>query len=209
MGCHGRAVSDSSFTPPQLQHTPRKTPPTASSPRSYGSWAFKRPSVLGAFTPPSSDASADEGSAFHLSPPRPSFSSTLSFSSGTTGASIDPYTPNMGTPRSSSSFRSKSRQHSLWSLPSGASHLHDPPNAETSVLVKPGTLRLPFSLKTSGRQVRHVPAVLPISRDKRKKKLVVSGIAKGDQARLDAVRKWCEVRRPCILGMGNTLIIEF
>jgi hypothetical protein len=34
--------------------------------------------------------------------------------------------------------------------------------------------------------------MLPISRDKRKKKLIVSGIAKGDQLRLEAVRRWCE-----------------
>ncbi|KAI0001640.1 hypothetical protein BJV77DRAFT_968989 [Russula vinacea] len=98
----------------------------------------------------------------------------------TKGASTDPATPNIGP------------QHSLWSLPANASHLHDPPNGENSVLLKPGSLRLPFSFKTSGRSFRHVPTVLPISREKRKKKLVVSGIAKGDQARLEGVRKWCE-----------------
>ncbi|KAI0285289.1 hypothetical protein BGY98DRAFT_887472, partial [Russula aff. rugulosa BPL654] len=80
---------------------------------------------------------------------------------------------------------------SLWSLPPDASHLHDPPNAENSVSIKPGSLKLPFSFKSPRKGFRHVPT-LPISRDKRKKKLVVSGIAKGDQARLEAVRKWCE-----------------
>lgn len=204
MGRHGR-TTDASLAPPQPEHSPRKTPLPASSPKSHGPWAFKRPSILGAFTPPGSDVSADEGSAFQLSPPRPSFSSTLTFSSGTTGVSTDPCTPHIGTPSSSSSFRSKGPQPSLWSLPPGASHLHDSPHAETPVHLKPGSLRLPFSLKTS-KSFRHVPTVLPISRDKRKKKLVVSGIAKGDQARLDGVRKWCEVRRPRILSMGNVLI---
>lgn len=189
MGRHGRAVSDGSLAPTHLQYDTNDTPPAGHS-NSFGSWTFKRPSVLGTFTP--SDASADEGSASHLSPPRPSFSSSLTFSSGTTGVSTDPCTPHLGTPSSASSSRPRDPQQSLWSLPPNASHLHDTPNAETSVHVRPGTLRLPFSLKTSGKTFRHVPSMLPISRDKRKKKLVVSGIAKDDQLRLEGVRKWCE-----------------
>ncbi|KAI9512565.1 hypothetical protein F5148DRAFT_853898 [Russula earlei] len=192
MGRHGRAFSDGSHDTPELQSSPKNPPPTTSSPSPRGPWAFKRPSVLGTFTPPGSDVSIDEGSALHLSPPRPSFSSSLTFSSGTTGVSTDPCTPNIGSPTSAYSSRSKVPQHSLWSLPSGASHLHDLPNTETSVLVKPGSLRLPFSFKTSGKSFRPIPTVLPTSREKRKKKLVVSGIAKGDQARLEGVRKWCE-----------------
>lgn len=188
MGRHGRAISDGPLAPTQPQYDSNETTPAGHS--SYSSWAFKRPSVLGAFTP--SDGSADEGSASHLSPPRPSFSSTLTFSSGTTGVSTDPCTPNLGSPSSASSSRQKAPHHSLWSLPPGASHLHDRPNAETPVHVRPGTLRLPFSLKSSGKSFRHVPSMLPISRDKRKKKLIVSGIAKGDQLRLEAVRRWCE-----------------
>ena len=192
MGRHGRAVSDGSLAPTQLQYNSNETTPAGHPSNAYSSWGFKRPSVLGAFTP--SDVSAEEGSASHLSPPRPSFSSTLTFSSGTTGVSTDPCTPNLGSPSSASSSRPKAPHHSLWSLPPDASHLHDRPNVEIPVHVKPGTLRLPFSLKASGKSFRHVPSMLPISRDKRKKKLVVSGIAKGDQLRLEAVRKWCEVR---------------
>ena len=201
MGRHGRTFSDGYLAPPQLQSSPPKTPSTASSPRSCGPWAFKRPSVLGAFTPAGSDVSVDEGSALHLSPPRPSFSSSLTFSSGTTGASTNPSSPYIGSPSPS---RPRGPNHSLWSLPPDASHLHDPPNAENSVSIKPGSLKLPFSFKSPRKGFRHVPT-LPISRDKRKKKLVVSGIAKGDQARLEAVRKWCEVRMPRIPSMGNTL----
>ncbi|KAI0296220.1 hypothetical protein BC826DRAFT_1103952 [Russula brevipes] len=192
MGRHGRTFSDGSLAPPQLQHSPKGPSSVTSSPTPRDPWTFKRPSVLGTFTPQGSDVSIDEGSALHLSPPRPSFSSSLTFSSGTTGASTDPYAPNLGSPSSASSSRSKALQRSLWSLPPDASHLHDPPNTENSVHVKPGTLRLPFSFKTSGKSFRHVPTILPISREKRKKKLVVSGIAKGDQARLEGVRKWCE-----------------
>ena len=203
MGRHGRAVSDGSVAPTQPQYDSIETTPAGHSSSAYGSWAFKRPGILGAFTP--SDVSAEEGSASHLSPPRPSFSSTLTFSSGTTGVSTDPSTPNLGSPSSASSSRPKAPHHSLWSLPPDASHLRDRPNTETPVHVKPGTLRLPFSLKTSGKSFRHVPSMLPI-RDKRKKKLVVSGIAKGDQLRLEAVKKWCEVRWPRSLSMGNTLI---
>ncbi len=205
MGRHGRTFSDGSLAPPQLQSTPQKTPPTTSSPRSFGPWALKRPSVLGAFTPPGSDVSVDEGSALHLSPPRPSFSSSLTFSSGTTGASTNISTPNIASPMYPTPSRRKGPQHSLWSLPADASHLHDPPNAENSVSTKPGSFRLPFSFKSPGKGFRHVPTVLPISREKRKKKLIVSGIAKGDQARLEAVRKWCEVCMPRIPSMGNTL----
>lgn len=205
MGRHGRTFSDGSLAHPQLQTSPQRTPPTASSPRSFGQWAFKRPSVLGAFTPPGSDVSVDEGSALHLSPPRPSFSSSLTFSSGTTGASTNLSTPCIGSPNYPSPSRPKGPNHSLWSLPPDASHLHDSPNTESSVSIKPGSLRLPFSFKSPGKGLRHVPTKLPISREKRKKKLVVSGIAKGDQARLEAVRKWCEVRMPRIPSMGNTL----
>jgi hypothetical protein len=205
MGRHGRTFSDGSLAPPQLQSSPQKTPSPASSPRSCGRWTFKRPSMLGAFTPPGSDVSVDEGSALHLSPPRPSFSSSLTFSSGTTGASTNLSTPYLGSPNYPSPSRPKGPNHSLWSLPPDASHLHDPPNTENSVSIKPGSIRLPFSLKSPGKGFRHVPTVLPIPREKRKKKLVVSGIAKGDQARLEAVRKWCEVRMPRIPSMGNTL----
>ena len=204
MGRHGRTFSDGSLASPQLQSTPQKNPSAASSPRSFGSWGFKRPSVLGAFTPPGSDVSVDEGSALHLSPPRPSFSSSLTFSSGTTGASTNPPTPYIGPQNYPSPYRPKAPNHSLWSLPPDASHLHDAPNAENSVSIKPGTLRLPFSFKSPGKGFRHVSTALPISREKRKKKLIVSGIAKGDQARLEAVRKWCEVRMPRIPSMGNT-----
>lgn len=205
MGRHGRTFSDGSLATPQLQSSPQKTPSTASSPRSWGPWAFKRPSVLGAFTPPGSDVSVDEGSALHLSPPRPSFSSSFTLSSGTTGASTNPSSPYIGPPIYPSPSRHRGPNHSLWSLPPDASHLQDPPNAENSVSIKPGSLRLPFSFKSPKKGFRHVPTVLPISREKRKKKLVVSGIAKGDQARLEAVRKWCEVRMPRIPSMGNTL----
>ncbi|KAI0285290.1 hypothetical protein BGY98DRAFT_355728 [Russula aff. rugulosa BPL654] len=61
MGRHGRTFSDGYLAPPQLQSSPPKTPSPASSPRSCGPWAFKRPSVLGAFTPAGSDVSVDEG----------------------------------------------------------------------------------------------------------------------------------------------------
>ncbi|KAI0275049.1 hypothetical protein BC834DRAFT_27829 [Gloeopeniophorella convolvens] len=203
MGRHGRTASDGSVALPQLQQDEHDSPSPALSAKPHGPWTFRRPSVLGTFAPP--DASADEGSAFHLSPPRRSFSSTLTFSSGTTGVSTDPCTPNHGSPSSVSSTPSKGPNHSLWSLPPGASHLQDPPNSEASVLVKPGSLRLPFSLKASSKPFRHVPTVLPISRDRRKKKLIVSGIAKGDQPRLEGVRKWCEVRQPRTLGMGTML----
>ncbi|KAH9081673.1 hypothetical protein EDB83DRAFT_570697 [Lactarius deliciosus] len=196
-----------SATAPSLPRTystiPTRHPPPAT-PAHMARGHSNAPAYWGLSHP--SDASADEGSASHLSPPRPSFSSSLTFSSGTTGVSMDPCTPHLGTPSSASSSRPKDPQQSLWSLPPNASHLHDTPNAETSVHVRPGTLRLPFSLKTSGKTFRHVPSMLPMSRDKRKKKLVVSGIAKDDQLRLEGVRKWCEVRWPRILSMGNTLI---
>ncbi|TFY72802.1 hypothetical protein EVG20_g222 [Dentipellis fragilis] len=172
-------------------------PSTPRSSRSYGTWRFKRPSVLGAFNASSRVSTPADESADEAPPPRPSFSSSRTFSSGTTGTSTDLSTPqkgsagSMGTPPIS---RHKAGSPSLWSLPSDASHLHDPPGSEMLVSSKPASIRIPFALKPHGSNMpplRHVPSVLS-SRDKRKKKLVISGIGMHDQRRYEGIKKWCE-----------------
>ncbi|KAI0068174.1 hypothetical protein BV25DRAFT_1818553 [Artomyces pyxidatus] len=186
---HSRGLSLGSLTDQQsITHSPA----TPRSSRSFGTWKFRRPSVLGTFTP--SEITEDDHSTYHLAPPRPSFSSTATFSSGTTDLS----TPPKGPPSSiqtSPSLRPHTPSPSLWSLPRDASHLQDPPHSETSISVKPGSTRFPFSLKAHSNSVfplRHVPAILPVPRDKRKKKLIISGIAVGDERRYQGVKQWCE-----------------
>jgi len=60
---------------------------------------------------------------------RPSFSSSNTYSSSNTGTSTDPSTPHKSQSGSvrSPSMRFKTASPSLWSLPTDASHLFDPP----------------------------------------------------------------------------------
>ncbi|KAI0052548.1 hypothetical protein FA95DRAFT_1553554 [Auriscalpium vulgare] len=196
---HSRGLSAGSM--PVQPSTPQ-TPSSPRSTRSFGTWKFRRPSVFGAFA--ASDAPVEERRTHlspprtHLSPPRPSFSSSHTFSSGTTGTSTELSTPHKN-PTSirlpSPALQPRTASSSLWSLPSDASHMHDPPDSDVTVSMKPGTIRLPFSLKAHGNTIptlRHVPSMLPVPRDKRKKRLVVSGIAVGDDRRYAGVKQWCE-----------------
>ncbi|THH19053.1 hypothetical protein EW146_g2054 [Bondarzewia mesenterica] len=168
-------------------------PSTPRTSRSYSSWKFKRPNVLGVFSSSPHSHRSRGDSSDEMPPSRPSFSSVNTFSSSTTGTS-NISTSHKGPVRSSRSPpppRFKTPSPSLWSLPSNASHLHDPPGSETMLSLKPSTgIRIPFSIKGHGSSIpiRRVPSVL-ISQEKRKKKLVVSGVGMNDQRRVEGVRR--------------------
>ncbi|KAI0319751.1 hypothetical protein OF83DRAFT_1169895 [Amylostereum chailletii] len=177
-----------------------------STPRtSRSGWKFRRAAVLGAFSSPqpststSSSSPEPASSSDMLNIARPSFSSSRTFSSSNTGTSTELSTPHKRTrtpSRSSSATRFKAPSPSLWSLPLHASHMNDPPGSETMLASeKPGSIRIPFMLKTpvaTSPTLRHVPSMLPLPSNRRKKKLVISGIAMNDNHRVQNVRRWCE-----------------
>ena len=186
------------FAQRQARETPSDATTTASAP---SNWTFKRPSVMGHFAS-SLDPSRSNEIHHH---PRPSTSSSLTRSSETTHTrtSLDtssgytqqkPGNYNTLRPPSQSTFFNASP--SLWSLPTDASHLNDPPGS-TKVIAnergRPGSVRIPLALKGHGNQATHAPSLFQPPKGRKKRKLVVSGIPPGDQRRYDHVRLWCEV----------------
>ncbi|KAI0077448.1 hypothetical protein K474DRAFT_1707326 [Panus rudis PR-1116 ss-1] len=197
-----------------------------------------RPSVLGHFTShshegqhPSTSTSIsvldEESSSASPSPPRPSTSSasTLSRSSyvvntNTSSTSVSTDTlggliPPSGKFSLSGTFRSHSpaslfrSSPSLWSLPTDASHMYDPPDS-TNVIARDragstdrfSTLRVvpqPFRVAGSSGVMNgsstsvlgSMSNMLATPRKKKKRKLIVSGVP-DDQRRIEALRKWCE-----------------
>lgn len=145
---------------------------------------FRRRSVLGHFTP-------DVEESLELEPPRPSFSSNGSYSTR----------PSIDSPSSVPTIFSYSSNHksspSLWSLPSTASHMNYPPGSTKLVSQESrSTIRVPFSKRSSGTfGSDHSPSILSTTRSRKKKYLVVSGIAMNDDDRFDAAKAWCEVSR--------------
>ncbi|OBZ79679.1 hypothetical protein A0H81_01413 [Grifola frondosa] len=136
--------------------------------KSPTAWKFRRPSVVGHFPPPS-----DAGS--ETSQPRVSTSSSVTRSSttvytrtSTDASSVSRMMP-FGSTRAHSSTSNFNSTPSLWSLPTDASHMDDPPESE-KVLA----------------QDKENP------KTRKKRKLIVSGLPANDERRLEAVRKWCE-----------------
>jgi len=170
-------------------------------PRSQSAWKFKRPGVMDHFTVPSDD-NAD------VAPPRPSMSSSVTRSSATSCARSSLDTPTesasasrklkFGSVRAQSPAAFSTSSPSLWSLPTDASHMYDPPDS-TKVIArdreKHGAVRIPLSLKSptvNGVGFGGVSSVLPSPRSRKKRKLVIGGIPAGDERRFEAVKKWCE-----------------
>lgn len=171
-------------------------PSTTRISKSHNSWRFKRPNVLSAFSSPSHSPIAQPDPVDEMPPPRPSFSSVNTFSSGTTGTSnvTTSHKPAHGSQRAPPVPRFKSPSPSMWSLPRDASHLHDPPGSETVLSLRPATgIRIPFAHRTprNSMPMRRVPSVL-VSQEKKKKKLVIGGVGIHDERRVDGVRRWCE-----------------
>lgn len=128
-------------------------------------------------------------------PPRPSMSSTRTRASEYFyRAPSDPSTGpqkimQRERPPSPASFFSSSAP-SMWSLPTNATHMCDPPGS-TKMLAQDradtASLLLPLSL----RNLNKSPSLIGNPRAK-KRKLVISGIPSGDQRRYDQLRRWCE-----------------
>ncbi|KAL4070575.1 hypothetical protein J3A83DRAFT_3229815 [Scleroderma citrinum] len=103
----------------------------------------------------------------------------------------------------------------VWTQPRSSTHLPQPPGLSRALVRKASTLRLPFTTKSRSTQSSSTNQVLveehadsphvlynrangprmslsSISGQTRKKKLVISGIALNDVARLEAVQRWCQ-----------------
>lgn len=136
-------------------------------------------------------------------PPRPSTSSSITRSSETayTRTSLDSTSTSQQRPIIAPA-RSSSPQSmlfaptpSLWSLPTDASHINDPPESDKTIArerATSGPLRIPLTFR--GSSGSSGASILPTHRRKRKRKLVISGIPPGDSRRYDHIRLWCEVR---------------
>ena len=173
---------------PQLDATPPK--PSA--------WKIKHPPVSRPFSPTQDEPyDLDNGSP----PPRSSTSSNVTQSGSLTaytGSSLDaPRKMYFGSIRSHSSTTIFSSSPSLWSLPTDASHINDPPES-TKVIARdrdqPSPDGTPMTWKpTPPTNLTNVTSLLTSPRSRRKRKLIISGILPHDDRRFDAVRKWCEV----------------
>ncbi|KAH9835912.1 uncharacterized protein C8Q71DRAFT_858745 [Rhodofomes roseus] len=166
-----------------------KSPPT---------WKFKRPSVMEPVAPVM-EGPGDEP------PSRPSLSSTVTRSSATSNAgttSLETPSTQRKLPFGSVHAQSPSvltgSSPSLWSLPTDASHMNDPPDSMKVIARdrdKTNSIRIPLSLRIPSANTPSfgsVSTAIASPRHKRKRKLIVSGIPRGDEKRYEAVKKWCE-----------------
>ena len=199
---HSRGSSLSTVNPLQRESQRNARPDLAElavTPPKTTAWKFKRPSVAGHFTPtlPDDLDDSENGSP----PPRPSTSSSVTHSGSSTTytrtSSDAPRTMYFGSIRSHSSTTIFSSSPSLWSLPTDASHINDPPES-TKVIARDRDLSssegAPMTWKpTTPTNLTNVTSLLTSPRARRKRKLIISGIPPHDERRFDAVRKWCEV----------------
>lgn len=162
-------------------------------------WKLKRPTVLGHFLAPS-NGQPDEANF-----PRPSTSSTFTRSSTTF---TQPSTDTLDTPpnkmswgRSSPASFFRSSQPSLWSLPTSASHLNDPPCSTKVIAQNYDSDRSTFRNSVRGGTGTNGLALLGSPRRKKKRKLIISGIPQGDHSRFDGVRRWCEVCSKAVMTL--------
>lgn len=146
---------------------------------------------------------ASEGQTDDSSPPRRSTSSTLTRSSSATYAGnpadvagsppkVKPDNARLHVP---TDYRSTP---SLWSLPTDASHMRDPPDSTKIIARDPekdpyGTLRSLKSQSTGVPGLGAVAHILGSPKKRKKRKLIISGIPLGDENRYQGVAKWCEV----------------
>ncbi|EPT01551.1 hypothetical protein FOMPIDRAFT_1029782 [Fomitopsis schrenkii] len=184
--------------PLRSERTEPSEPQASSWLKSTSTWKFKRPSVM---EPTAPVTERDEPRS------RPSLSSTATRSSATSNAgrtSLETPSTSRKVPFGSTRAQSPSilsgTSPSLWSLPTDASHMKDPPDSE-KVLArdrekeKANSIRIPLSLKIPSANTPSfgsVSAAIASPRHKRKRKLIISGIPPGDERRYEAVKKWCE-----------------
>lgn len=196
---HSRAssIATNIFAPRTSREAPSDVTSVSSSPSS--NWKFRRGAMMGQLLSASDGANNEDSSR----PPRPSTSSSITRSSETayTRTSLDSTSTSQQRPIIAPA-RSSSPQSmlfaptpSLWSLPTDASHINDPPESDKTIArerATSGPLRIPLTFR--GSSGSSGASILPTHRRKRKRKLVISGIPPGDSRRYDHIRLWCEVR---------------
>ncbi|KAI0094336.1 hypothetical protein BDY19DRAFT_14569 [Irpex rosettiformis] len=175
------------FAQRQARDTPCDVTTVASS---TSNWGVKPPSIMGHFATASEPSRPEFGRI-----PRPSTSSTITRSSETTHTRPSTDTDTSGARSGYGRHASRTATpstvprpvRSLWSLPPDASHLNDLPGATKMLAKQPSTsVRIPLTRKPNN-------SVLSLTKSRRKRKLVVSGITPGDHRRYDHLRQWCEV----------------
>ncbi|EMD41877.1 hypothetical protein CERSUDRAFT_110435 [Gelatoporia subvermispora B] len=191
---HSRGSSLSTLFPLPRSNLAACSDPPCTPPRNTA-WKLKRPSVMGHFSPGSVVES-------DVALPRPSLSSTVTRSSATSYSRTSTDSPSVTRKIHFGSIRSQSPSSffnpspSLWSLPTDASHMNDPPES-TKVIARDSdmtrTIRSPLSLKSSNVSgLGSVASMLASPKSKRKRKLIVSGIPMDDEHRVEGVKRWCE-----------------
>ncbi|KAI9065876.1 hypothetical protein FKP32DRAFT_1566981 [Trametes sanguinea] len=195
---HSRGSSLSTVNALHQRSARTESPELSASPPKTTAWKFKRPSVAGHFSPMPENDSAER-----IPPPRPSTSSSVTHSGSSTvytrTSSDAPRKMYFGSIRSHSSTTIFSASPSLWSLPTDASHINDPPESEKVIArdrLQSASEGSPIPWKPSPSTVPHMGSVTsllasPRSRGK-KRKLIISGIPPDDERRFEGVRKWCE-----------------
>ncbi|KAI0347735.1 hypothetical protein BDW22DRAFT_14445 [Trametopsis cervina] len=192
------------FAQRQVRESASDANTTVSSTISAGNWGIKPPSIMGRFSNASRVSSARPDDLTGM--PRTSTSSSVTQSSDNAQARQSTDGTGSGTRSRNSAALSTVRSHtpsilfhptpSLWSLPTDATHLNDPPGSEKMIAhdrIKPGSVRIPLPLKASSPPSFGSTGTLGLgSKNRKKRKLVVSGIPPGDQRRYDHVRQWCE-----------------
>ncbi|KAK7695341.1 hypothetical protein QCA50_002532 [Cerrena zonata] len=178
-----------------------------------------RPTVLGHFTRTlfEGQTTADDfSSSSSPSPPRPSTSSTFTRSTASVSTAATSYGqssaeaygspsspskfPGLGTLNSQSPTSLFRSSPSLWSLPTDASHLDDPPYSTKVVArdLSDGRVSTRISQQFqrghsgNGLSLGSVSQILASPRRKKKRKLVITGVPVGDKRRTDALLKWCQ-----------------
>ncbi|EIW64190.1 uncharacterized protein TRAVEDRAFT_111365 [Trametes versicolor FP-101664 SS1] len=193
---HSRGSSLSTVNAMHQRSARAASPELSASPPKTTAWKFKRPSVAGHFSPAPEDE--QEGSP----PPRPSTSSSFTHSGSSTvytrTSSDAPRKMHFGSIRSHSSTTIFSASPSLWSLPTDASHINDPPESEKVIArdrLQSSSEGASVAWKPSSTAVPHlgnVTNILTSPRSRKKRKLIISGIPPDDERRFEGVRKWCE-----------------
>ncbi|KAI0698389.1 hypothetical protein C8T65DRAFT_742804 [Cerioporus squamosus] len=133
---HSRGSSLSTVSAIQRTSRPPDLPELAATPpKNNSAWKFKRPAIVGHF----STSPPDDDSESSSPPPRPSTSSSVTHSGSSTvytrTSSDAPRKMYFGSIRSHSSTTIFSSSPSLWSLPTDASHMYDPPES-TKVIAR-------------------------------------------------------------------------
>ncbi|KAI0735032.1 hypothetical protein C8Q76DRAFT_791615 [Earliella scabrosa] len=197
---HSRGSSLSTVNSIQRNIRPEPIEPP-STPAKGSTWKLNRPSLTGYSSPASPPpVPPEDESEAGSPPPRPSTSSSVTHSGSSTTytrTSSDAHRKMyFGSIRSHSSTTIFGSSPSLWSLPTDASHMHDPPES-TKVLARDRVLSssegAPMAWKpATPTNFGSVTNILTSPKARKKRKLIISGIPPDDERRFEAVRKWCE-----------------